>query len=385
MQDRSFHIKISPEVINNKKFLVDYTRGFFSQPFSADPCCDTTTTTTTTQITGLTYTYSSMTEILSGGTNGSSLLTDLSVPIMLTQSAIDVGYYSVFDGLISQKDVLNNFVFSGDPIIPAKTIFLYNTSENEFKKYLSFSNYQISWGDGNITGVSPYTSTPYDHTYASSGEYTITMSGMSPWGYNIIQKKVYVPFTGVTVDNPNGEVFFQSFGGSWVNTPISYDFIFSGDSTCEIYQGGINPYLTTDLIITGYTKSSLNDLTQFGTDKFKLGYVVTGSSGVVGIYKGPTPDGLAIGYTINGIDYYDYEDGTTLFIVSGVTPINVVCSGITKEEYLINVVDEPEVQSEVFIERGKNSALERIMRLGEIDNVGDLTKYGYGFFEVTNT
>ena len=56
MQDRSFHIKISPEVINNKKFLVDYTRGFFSQSFSADPCCDTTTTTTTTQITGLTYT-----------------------------------------------------------------------------------------------------------------------------------------------------------------------------------------------------------------------------------------------------------------------------------------------------------------------------------------
>lgn len=385
MQDRTFHIRISPEVINNKKFLVNYNGGFFTPSFSADPCCDITTTTTTSKITGLTYTYSSMTQILSGGTNGSSLLTDLSVPIILTQSAIDIGYYSVFDGLISQKDVLNNFVFSGDPTLPAKTIFLYNTSENELKKYLSFSNYQISWGDGNITSISPYSSTPYTHTYVSSGEYTITMSGMSPWGYNIIQKNVYVPFTGLTIDNPNGEVFFQSFGGSWANTPISYDFIFSGDSTCEIYQSGINPYLTSDLIITGYTKSSLNDLAQFGPDRFKLGYVVTGSSGVVGIYKGLTPDGLATGYTINGIDYYDYEDGSTLFIVSGVTPIDVVCEPLIKEEFLINVVDEPEIQSEVFIERGKNSALERIMRLGEIDNVGDLTKYGYGFFEVTNT
>ena len=39
----------------------------------------------------------------------------------------------------------------------------------------------------------------------------------------------------------------------------------------------------------------------------------------------------------------------------------------------------------VFIERGKNSALERIQRLGEVDNVGDLEKYGYKFFNVTNT
>jgi hypothetical protein len=28
------------------------------------------------------------------------------------------------------------------------------------------------------------------------------------------------------------------------------------------------------------------------------------------------------------------------------------------------------------------SALEYIERLGEVDNVGDLTKYGYGFFSV---
>jgi hypothetical protein len=38
--------------------------------------------------------------------------------------------------------------------------------------------------------------------------------------------------------------------------------------------------------------------------------------------------------------------------------------------------------SDIFIERGKQSGLEALMRMGEVDNVGDLEKYGYGFFKV---
>jgi len=60
----------------------------------------------------------------------------------------------------------------------------------------------------------------------------------------------------------------------------------------------------------------------------------------------------------------------------------IVCTAITKNEVLLNVIDEAEVQSDVFIERGKQSGLESILRLGEVDNVGDLLKYGYGFFNV---
>jgi hypothetical protein len=60
----------------------------------------------------------------------------------------------------------------------------------------------------------------------------------------------------------------------------------------------------------------------------------------------------------------------------------IICTAITKNEVLLNVIDEAEVQSDVFIERGKQSGLESIIRLGEVDNVGDLLKYGYGFFNV---
>jgi hypothetical protein len=45
----------------------------------------------------------------------------------------------------------------------------------------------------------------------------------------------------------------------------------------------------------------------------------------------------------------------------------------------------PEVQTDVFVERGKYSPFEYIQRLGEVDNVGDLQRYGYGFFKINNT
>lgn len=393
MRNRNQHIKISPEVINSDLFLVKYDAGNSSTIGVIDECCEITTTTTTTNYTGLTFVYSSMTQILSGGTNGSSLLTGLTIPILLTETATDMGYYSVFDGMVLQQDVMTNFVFTGDSVFPYYTVVLYNTSENELKKYLSFSNYQISWGDGSFEPVSPYTSLPITHKYAGPGEYTISMSGMSPWGYNQVKKVVNIPITGTTISNPNGTAYFTPLGGSWSGTPLMYDYIFSGDSDCDATIDGFNNFLSGDLIITGFTKSILRDLQVYGPKnapnmfdgKYRVGVQVTGTSGVVGTFYGPSPNGDYTAYTINNIDYYDYSDGTTVFVVSGVSSVDYTCSAITKNEVLLNVVFEPEIQSNVFIERGKNSGLERTIRLGEIDNIGDLEKYGYRFFNIINT
>ncbi len=55
--------------------------------------------------------YTGMSYILSGGTGGSSILTGLTIPIVLNQTCIDIGYYSVTDGDILQKEVMNNFIF----------------------------------------------------------------------------------------------------------------------------------------------------------------------------------------------------------------------------------------------------------------------------------
>jgi hypothetical protein len=391
MEDRNYHIKISPEVILGDVFKVPYFAGQLTTYNDYQLCCKTYQTPVVKNITGDTYVYSSMTDILSGGTDGVSLLTGLTIPILLTENTIDIGYYSVFDGMAVQKDVMTNFIFSATTNNPFK-VYFYNTSDTEFKKYLEFSTYTLDWGDPNDPGIitlSPST-TVYEHTYSDPSPlsgYTISMSGLSPWGSNVVKKTVHVPYTNITIQNPKGTATFTPSGGSWAGTSLMYDFIYSGDSTCETTLTSITDFTTIPITITGYTQSSLNDLKQYGQTPFKLNTTVTGTSGNVGIYKGPTFDGLGIRYEVNGIEYIDYEDGTTIFMVksSGLTSDMLVCSAITKNEVLLNVIDEVEVQSEIFIERGKQSSLERVERLGEVDNIGDLTKYGYKFFNVIKT
>ena len=83
---------------------------------------------------------------------------------------------------------------------------------------------------------------------------------------------------------------------------------------------------------------------------------------------------------------YTYSDGTTIYFEqsSGLTENNLTAVPITKDEVLLKVVDQAQVQTNVYIERGKSSGLESIQRLGEVDNLGDMINYGYGFFSVVN-
>jgi hypothetical protein len=401
MSANTYRIRISPEVINGDIFKISYIGDPYLEQQKIPFCCDIYTREVTKYIDGNAYVYSSMTQILSGGTNttniskatlkpGTSLLTGMTIPILITENTVDVGYYSVFDGMIVQQEVMTNFLFSANTTDPY-TYNFYNTSDIEFKKYLEFSSYEIDWGDETpkqtVTNVSPNF---YSHTYSQNGGFTISMSGMSPWGSNVVKKTVTVPFTNTTILDPKGTTCFTPMGGSWSATPICYDFIYSGDTSCETYQSGVNPYLTVPLVVSGYTQSTVSDLRVYGKKQdlddgyYKIGVQITGTTGIVGTYWGGSTNGnqLYTGYTINGVDYYDYSDGTTVFVVSGVTPIDTVCEPIVKNEALLNVIDEPEVQSNVFIERGKVSGFESMERLGEVDNLGDLEKYGYKFFNI---
>lgn len=387
MEEQKYYFKISPENIFGDLRLVQYTGGTDVYD-TTDPCCPILTGETS--VTGVDYigVYTGMSYVLSGGTNGDSLLTGLTIPIMITQTAVDMGYYSVFDGAVLQKDVINNFLFSATTGSPY-TYYFYNTSDIELLKFLSLVTYVVDWGDGSpnvtITGTSPLS-----HNYpTSNSEYQITMTATSPWGISKITKTITTPFDDVTITNPNGTATFTPAGGNWTGTSFNYDYIFSGDSNTDINDFFSYNYTTIPFLVSGYTESTINDLAQYGpknnlySGKFKLGVQVTGTTGSVGTVWGPDPDGLYTAYTINQIDYFDYED-FTLFMVysSGFTQDNIIMTGLTKNEALINVIDQPEVQTNVFVERGKNSALEYIERIGEVDNVGDLEKYGYGFFNV---
>jgi hypothetical protein len=386
MEEQKYYFKISPENIISDLTKVKYTAGT-EVFYDIDECCFITAVTENTII-GETGLYLNMRDILSGGTNGSSILTGLTIPILFTQTATDFGYYSVFDGAVLQKDVINNFLFTANTVNPYTYIF-YNTSEQEMVKFLELITYVVDWGDGSPTVTLTNTS-PLTHTYPSSdSEYKITMTANSPWGISLVEKTVTVPFTGTTIDNPNGTAYFIPYGGSWSATPVNYDYIFSGDSNTNLSDFYSSNYTPIPFLLTGYTESSINDLAQYGPKfnllggKFKIGVQVTGTTGCIGTVWGPDPTDTYTAYTINNIDYFDYED-YTLYVTysSGFTQNDLILSALTKNEGLLNVIDQPEVQTNVFIERGKQSVLEYVERLGEVDNVGDLEKYGYKFFKV---
>ena len=89
MESERINIVISPEILNRDLFNINYDGNTF----------------------GI---YSGMTQILSGGETGGSLLTGLTIPILFTETFNDLGFYDEFDGFIDQADTVNNFIFSGD-------------------------------------------------------------------------------------------------------------------------------------------------------------------------------------------------------------------------------------------------------------------------------
>jgi hypothetical protein len=386
MESPDFKFIISPENIKSDLTFVGFT-GETDVTNFLDPCCLTDSTQDQSNV-GSTGVYLPMSYLLSGNTGGTSFLTGLSVNIMITESATDIGYYSPFDGMVLQADVLNNFIVTADTINPYTYTF-YNTSDLEMIKFLSLVTFTLDWGDGTpiqqVLGITPIT-----HTYPTGiNNYTITLTSNSPWGISKVEKPIIIPFVSVTIPNPQGSITFYPAGGSWTGTPISYDFIFTGDSNTNINDYYSYNYTSVPFPITGYTESTLNDLAQFGPKinlvggKFKLGIQVTGTTGGVGTFYGVDPTGTYTAYTMNDVIYHDYEGYTIYFVDSyGLVPGEIIMTAITKNEALLNVIDQPEIITNVYIERGKYTPLENIMRLGEVDNIGDLEKYGYKYFTI---
>jgi len=327
--------------------------------------------------------YSGLTQILSGGTNGQSLLTGLTIPILFTETFDDIGFYTPFDGLILQKDVVNNFIISGDPN-NLYTIILRNTAE-QTKKFLKLANYVVNWGDGSAQIFDSNTNT-LEHTYPSEPQsYTITLMQKNPWTVTEVKKNFTVPHQGVSIPNLNGTITFTPRQGNFSGYPLNYDFIFTGDSQNTISAQTSNNFTQVPFTITGFTTSRLSELKLYGPVKYNPAVMVKKYGQNYGQINTITPE--YTGYTIENIQYYDYQNNTTVFMIesSGFTENMIEQVPITKEEVLMGVVSSPEIQSGIFIDRGKNSAFEALQRLGEVDNIGDLTSYGYGFFKINKT
>lgn len=350
------------------------------------------TNKTIVQVSGETYgVYSGLTKMLTSGPNGSSLFTGFTFPILLTQSTVDIGYYSVFDGAVSQINVVTNFIFSSTTSDPY-TWYIYNTSDVEFKTYLSLSNYIVDWGDGSpIEVISAYTPNSIAHTYqTSSSGYTITLQQISNFGINTVLKQIQTPYQLVPILDPNGEAFFTPMVGSWTGTPVSYNYIFSGDAVNTVQAQVTSNYVPVPFTVSGVTKSRLTELYIYGRPpNYQVNTPVFQNGNIFGVIT--EMNAVFTAYTIQDINYVNYagkgfgDVGTTIYFIpsSGLTADHLVAEPLVKDELLLGIVSEPEVQADIFIDRGRNSAFERIQRLGEVDSLRDLTTYGYGFFDLS--
>ena len=321
--------------------------------------------------------YSSMTQVVSGGINGDSIMTGLTVPIMLTQSVVDMGYFSPFDGAAEQSEVTTNFIFSSTTAQP-NTWTVFNTSQKT-KTFLEFASYTINWGDGSPPQIFQTDTISHNYPLVPSA-YTITMVQTTPFGVNTITKEIQVPFQNVIITNPKGRAFFTPLGGSWANTPVYYDYIYPYDEDNTVAQQVSSNVVNVPFIVSGNTTSRVTELTLYGPVQYQVGVPVISGGDILGVITDMNL--VYTAYTISGVNYYDYNDGQTIYFEnsSGVTADSIVAVPITKEPILMKIVDQPQIISDVYVERGKSTVYEQVRRIGEVDNLSSMITYGYGYF-----
>lgn len=284
------------------------------------------------------------------------------IPIFLESSADEMGIMVGFSGEIEQVEQFCNFTYKGDGNI----LTLYNSINTNKLKTMVNSVVTISWGDGLSDDLEMPTvynnELPHIfHVYSGYGSFDVELTVNSPWKADKIKRTVVVPF-------PTSE-FSNDFGVLTFIVPYSNPLITETQQYMEDYEtltGGTN---NTQISFIAIGKSRIDEFKKYGSSYEYENLIITSEY---------------TGYTIDDLFYMDYSDGYTY--ITGDTSTyykeEVYNGMITRDEYLIGFVDPPQIYSDIFIERGKQSVMERNLRLGEIDSIGELEIYGSGFFNV---
>lgn len=166
-------------------------------------------------------------------------------------------------------------------------------------------------------------------------------------------------------------------------------------------------YNFTNKTVSGYTESRAEDVQSYDKNQpYKIGFDM--ASETYTNYTGGTVNGVSrvtstnptaftyvfdvdkndlnIG-TINqkdGLLFIDNQATTFMsYIGQGWNETNTSLSAITKEEYLLGIISRPEIESDVFIDRGIVTVYEKNLKLSEITNISQLSRYGGKYFNLT--
>ncbi len=301
------------------------------------------------------------------GKNKSAAYPDYKLPILLNAKVDELGIMVGFDGEIDQVEQLCNFTYKAS----GNTITVYNTTNTNTLKRVVDATFQINWGDSTTSSISILGNAT--KTYSSAGNKTISITMNSPWKVQTLSRTIKLP---LVIGDPT------SLG------TLSFTF----------------PYTDYGVAASGLTQTrSSTNLTFVAVGKSRIiEKKLYGQTAYTGVTSTSLP-GTTLScskYTVDGLDYYDCSDGVTYITgkvpnhiingTSGFTNGNttdfateyVVNKMLTRNEHFLGFVSDPSVYSDIFVERGKMGVSEFNLRLGEIDNIGELDIYGNGFFVV---
>jgi len=176
-------------------------------------------------------------------------------------------------------------------------------------------------------------------------------------------------------------------------------------------------YNYSGLTLTGITDSKIDDLKSYGQlIRYRLGFdmqsetytnyenitingvsrITSTSEPKVYVFDAVNDSTIGTANQIYGLQYADYSGNTSIdnqnsitqlanfrYIGEGQNETNVSLSALTKKEYLFGIISPPEVKNDIQIDRGVTSVMELHLRLSEIKDLGELSRYGNGFYNLT--
>jgi len=286
------------------------------------------------------------------------------IPVFLDSSVDEMGVMVSFDGDTEQIEQLCNFTYKQS----GSTITIYNSVNPDKLRKITEQTFTINWGDGTTSGLTVNSGLvgsnlpSVSKTYTGSTQYTISISSSTPWSTEVLKKTITVP-QNISVTNPLGTISgitipYTTLTGRSINYLNDLEYTNTTGHTTFTYMA-----------IGG---SRIGELRQYGTTVFS------------GVTTGTTDNVIWSGYTIDGLYYRDRSDGYTMITgnTTGYTKEEVFNKVITRNEHFLGFIDDPQVYSDIFVERGKQGVMENNLRLGEIDNMDELEIYGNGYFKV---
>lgn len=304
------------------------------------------------------------------------------LPVFLDSTIDEMGVMVGFDGDIEQIEQLCNFTYTQT----GSTIQVYNSINPDKLRKIIEQTYTIEWGDGSISGLTVNegvqgTQLPtISHTYSTIGDYVITIKLDSPWTTQKLNKKITIP-QNITIPDPLGTYTYTGDNLPYFNVTGEF-YLQNGRTQNYLNDLETNPITgTTTFTYLGIGGSRIEEKRLYGSTSYSGVTYGTDDNGNYSeysfVYTGNTT-GTTLMY------YRDYEDGTTLITgnTTGYTQEEIINEMITRNEHFLGFVEDPTIYSDIFVERGKQGVMEKSFRLGEIDNMGELSIYGNGYFKV---